>query len=422
MGHSGGSINVNLLLLSPAARELFQQAVAMSGAMGLNVFPLVKDRNEQNSRYIAYSVGCAKDNTTQFWNNATAVNNVLACLRNKSALELSSQQRLAEKAGIPKLQGVALDSGPNALFPSSYVELLENITEVPLVTGTVSKETLDSKFLIKDAVYVDQELLLWYCEQVFITRGYDYQNITIEVCAQEYNSSSRAINLADDITYYVTHYNLAKRMSQSKQPVYLYQFEYAGIGDAFVRPNTPQLVPEETPAHAQEMTYILGQHLGNFTKKDKKIQKIFSSFFANFAKYGNPSPVGVDWEEFDPARKNYFVIDFDEQLKMPGMKNGYHERAVRFWDEIIENMTGGVRIIESETEVPAEIKRPNNPVPIPSNSPPPISATEFEYTNGTNWKLLFWIGVGIIALLVIIYIITLCICGNQRQKYYETME
>uniref|UniRef100_A0A914D9H1 Carboxylesterase type B domain-containing protein n=1 Tax=Acrobeloides nanus TaxID=290746 RepID=A0A914D9H1_9BILA len=42
MGHSGGSINVHLLLLSPAARELFQQAVAMSGAMGLNVFPLVK--------------------------------------------------------------------------------------------------------------------------------------------------------------------------------------------------------------------------------------------------------------------------------------------------------------------------------------------------------------------------------------------
>lgn len=76
--------------------------------------------------------------------------------------------------------------------------------------------------------------------------------------------------------------------------------------------------------------------MGNFTKKDKKIQKIFSSFFANFAKYGNPSSDRLDWEEFDPARKNYFVIDFDEQLKMPGMKNGYHERAVRFWDEIIE--------------------------------------------------------------------------------------
>ena len=73
------------------------------------------DRNEQTSRYIAYSVGCAKENTTQFWNNATAVNNVLACLRNKSALELSSQQLLAEKAGITELQSVALDSGPNAV-------------------------------------------------------------------------------------------------------------------------------------------------------------------------------------------------------------------------------------------------------------------------------------------------------------------
>ena len=122
--------------------------------------------------------------------------------------------------------------------------------------------------MIKDAVYVDQGLLLWYCEQVFITRGYDYQNRTIEVCAQEYNSckkrsffqsyyeflASRAINLADDIQFYVTHYNLAKRMSQSKQPVYLYQFEYAGIGDAYVKgPNLPQPVEEESPAHSQDM-------------------------------------------------------------------------------------------------------------------------------------------------------------------------
>ena len=52
----------------------------------------------------------------------------------------------------------------------------------------------------------------------------------------------------------MTHYNLAKRISQSKQPVYLYQFEYAGIGDAYVTgPNKPQRVPEETPAHSQEM-------------------------------------------------------------------------------------------------------------------------------------------------------------------------
>ena len=83
-------------------------------------------------------------------------------------------------------------------------------------------------------------------------------------------------------------------------------------------------------------TYILGQHLGNFTEKDKKIQKIFSGFFADFAKYGNPSPINTEWDEFEPDKKNYFLIDFDEQLKMPGMKNGFHARAVRFWDEIIE--------------------------------------------------------------------------------------
>uniref|UniRef100_A0A914E741 Carboxylic ester hydrolase n=1 Tax=Acrobeloides nanus TaxID=290746 RepID=A0A914E741_9BILA len=183
MGHSGGGINVNLLLVSPLTRGLFHQAVIMSGIMGLNVFPLVQDRNEGASRYLAYALGCAR---------------------------------------------------------------------------TLNKESYDSKFLIKDAVYVDQELLLWYCEQIFITIGYNYTNETIDVCAKEYNSSSRAIDLADNIRYYVPHFNLAERIFQSQQPVYLYQFEYSGIGDAFVSgPNIPQYVPEEIPHHAQEMVLFI---------------------------------------------------------------------------------------------------------------------------------------------------------------------
>lgn len=60
--------------------------------------------------------------------------------------------------------------------------------------------------------------------------------------------------MADDISYYVPHFNLASKMYQTKAPVYLYQFEYAGIGNAYVRgPNLPQFLPDEMPAHAQEM-------------------------------------------------------------------------------------------------------------------------------------------------------------------------
>lgn len=53
--------------------------------------------------------------------------------------------------------------------------------------------------------------------------------------------------------------------------------------------------------------------------------------FANFIKTGDPSPTkGVKWQPTDD-RNNYFKIDFDEDMNMPGNVDGYHADAVKFW-------------------------------------------------------------------------------------------
>ena len=59
---------------------------------------------------------------------------------------------------------------------------------------------------------------------VVAKKNFDYN--TIYTVSIKKTLASRAIDLADDIGYYVPHFNLAERIFQSQQPVYLYQFEY----------------------------------------------------------------------------------------------------------------------------------------------------------------------------------------------------
>jgi len=75
----------------------------------------------------------------------------------------------------------------------------------------------------------------------------------------------------------------------------------------------------------------MGLGYNKFSEKDKKIQQIYSGMFADFIKSGDPSPpYNNKWEPTDD-RNNYFKINFDDNMNMPGNTNGYHANAVKFW-------------------------------------------------------------------------------------------
>jgi len=74
-----------------------------------------------------------------------------------------------------------------------------------------------------------------------------------------------------------------------------------------------------------------GLRKGAFTPKDVEIQRIYSGLFADFANYGDPSPLNQTWNKFDGDKNNYFLIDFNRDLKMPGNQLGFHQRGFNFW-------------------------------------------------------------------------------------------
>ena len=118
---------------------------------------------------------------------------------------------------------------------------------------------------------------------------------------------------------------------------YLYEYTYPFIGDAYIMgPNAPPLTVDESPHHAQELVYIVGQHVGNFTPKDYQIQFLFSQMIVDFINHGTPATEKRIWTEFDPKLGNYFDIDFpDPTLESPGLKNGYHQDAYMFWEGVV---------------------------------------------------------------------------------------
>ncbi|KAK0407268.1 hypothetical protein QR680_019111 [Steinernema hermaphroditum] len=431
MGHSSGSCAVDMLTYSNATKGLFSQLLIMSGP-ALS-YPLLADMNQNVTQELAIQLGCAK--SAADFETFSGVEATIACYRSKTARQIVDAQRILEEREGFFFAGPVRDSGPNAVFPFGIDEMRAQKQAVPMLGGTVSKEMLDSKYLLKPDGSVDPVFLEWYCRKVVRTRGYHDEEATTSACVQEYNNASRCIYLYDDLGFWVsTHMSINDVVSKGA-PGFLYEFTYDGIGNAFfLGPNIPQWTKEESPHHTQELVYIVGIHEGNFTAKDEIIRVKFSQLFADFINTGNPSSDENRWDPYDPVKNNYFEINFDENMTMPGMSDAYHQRAVDFWEVTMPKLAKGITPITSEVEffnpdreiarntIPAEAlenfkniipygnKKLTNPKDIPSDQ-------------STNWSFFFWIAVIVAVVLGVALVFTcaLFLYNRSKRRQYERL-
>uniref|UniRef100_A0AC34FMH0 Carboxylic ester hydrolase n=1 Tax=Panagrolaimus sp. ES5 TaxID=591445 RepID=A0AC34FMH0_9BILA len=410
MGHSGGAVIADYLAVSPYAQKLFDQVVIMSRSGG----NLVPDRNQRASRRMANKVGCTNmEQEDDGWEDQATVEDILQCLRNKSALELSAQQPLGEQNGM-FFNGPALDYGDYALLPSIYQVLDKQRRNIPVLTGTVSKEWLDSRDTVINALDVDQDKLRYWCTYT-VTR-FEKKNLKF--------SASKSIFLWDDVSMYVPQLEMTNSIAAQSDKVYLYQVEYDGIGNAyFAGEGLPQPQKEAYPGHSHELIYLIGQHLGNFTAKDHQIKFLYSQIFVDFINNGSPKTKTRKWEKYNSKDKNYFVIDFpDPTLESPGMKNDYHREAYEFWHKIVPKFAGIQYIPLSEKEAPIiinGIKGLEDPE-LQKLTTTLIPEVNSPYMRNVNWELMFWIAVGLAILLTIALCCTFVFARRKRETY-ETL-
>ena len=139
------------------------------------------DINVKESRSIAVTAGCASESQ---WDAGDSFEDIIKCLREKSATELISIQRKLETNG-ESFNGPNIDEADGVL-PGSIEELLRNRRPYGLMIGTVSREGRYTKFIVNKQGEINQPLLFATCVLLVEGRGFKRVRTIAEACADDY--------------------------------------------------------------------------------------------------------------------------------------------------------------------------------------------------------------------------------------------
>jgi para-nitrobenzyl esterase len=272
-GQSAGSASVLMLMTSPRAKGLFQRAIAESGT------PLLVD--PWMSRSEAEHLGA---------DFAASVNvKSIGELRRLPPADLMTPWRkflMSKGMGLMRLtvDGSVLDRSPSEVF-AKHREM-----RVPLLTGNNSREGLD--------VPSDTELL----GSLGKTFGASANRAKTIYAAAEADPvlGSATARYATDVSFRCPAVMIQRMHAQQGSPTFAYQFE------------------EPLPAHktmgsqhSDEVPFVFStlrmMIFGAPVPKElQTLSDTMSSYWANFAKSGNPNGAGLpDWPRFAPGVGQY---------------------------------------------------------------------------------------------------------------------
>lgn len=283
-GQSAGSMSVNCLVASPAAKGLFKKAIAESGASVVNS-PLrggiTLQMAEQDGTKTAQSLGAS----------------TLADLRKIPAEEL-----------LKKGQGLRSPIVDGYILPAPLSEIFKqnNENEVVLLTGWNEDEGLMFSPL-KNAVDFRKQVAQQYgADSSEVLKHYPSEN--------DQQAAASQLNLSRDMIFGVQNYAWANINSSKGRKTFVYRFtrkvpgtgEYAKYG-AF---------------HTGEVPYAYNNL--KFVNRpweavDNQLASAMSSYFANFIKSGDPNGDNLpQWPAYENTGNQIMLFgNIQEAKPMP---------------------------------------------------------------------------------------------------------
>ncbi|PAV92092.1 hypothetical protein WR25_15994, partial [Diploscapter pachys] len=321
MGHSSGGNLVDVLSLSPMSSPLFDKQILMSPPL---VAEPSKFANKEVIKIIMNKIGCAK--SINVFANTQRIFKMLRCARSKSWQKIRDVQ-VSTNTTLEDFYSLAMDG---ELITDTFYNRRKFQTPKPALVGNVAKETRHTKIAQDENGNPIEERVRDFCSKYTTLMGYRKTIPVDKACVEYYLRKYMPQEMTDDVLYY--RYSASIANANEPAGVYLYIFSYNLVGQASKYNNAPEV----SPGHAEDYTYISKTPNSSnviFTEKDRKIQWVYTGFFANFIRYGDPSKsTPYTWTKYSSSRMNYFDIYFDDNFTMPQMREDFHRSAHEFWN------------------------------------------------------------------------------------------
>lgn len=336
-GESAGGASVHLLMLSPMAKGLFHKAIIQSGC-ALNSWA----RGKKHSAYLLAEILGIESNDDRI---------ILEQLQKMSMEELyGAANKLVDTFYVGKVRPfgpiVERESSKSPFLSEEPISLIRSgrYHKVPLIMGYCSREGMlvYSTFNTTKGTYLlTEETIVPYSMNLRI--GSDRYNSTMNNIKNFYFNGRDPLETKDDIFRLYTDnfflldvYNSARYFSKTmNEPIYFYRFS---LDTALNFMKYLYSIEETGACHADDFAYLFKN---GFTPEDIEpgsleyvgIQKMIK-LWANFAKYGNPTPNDQDellsttWKPLEPQRFNYLEIGDVFEMKVNPEKSADRKSVV----------------------------------------------------------------------------------------------
>ncbi|MFD1144796.1 carboxylesterase/lipase family protein [Larkinella insperata] len=272
-GQSAGSMSVNCLVASPVAKNLFNKAIAESGASFARPYASLQQAEEAGLKTMQ-ALGAAS----------------LAELRTKPADEI-----------LQKAQGIRGPIIDGYVLPQSVAQLFAagKANPITLLTGWNEDEGMAFGPKKKADEY-RRQLEQQYGDQAQTLLKF-YPGTTDAEAAES------QVKLSRDLIFGAQNYTWANLQARQGRPVYVYRFtrklpatgEYAHYG-AF---HTGEV------AYAFDNLRFIDRQLRPLEPTDDKLARIISTYWANFIKTGDPNGPGLpSWPAYTTQRRQIAVL------------------------------------------------------------------------------------------------------------------
>jgi para-nitrobenzyl esterase len=288
-GESAGSFSVSALMASPLAQGLFQRAIGESGAFFgtvLNLKPL--PQSEEADAKFAESIGAHS----------------LADLRAKPAAELlAAAAKEHEIRFAPNIDGYFLPQSVREIYAGGKQ------SRVPLLAGWNHDEGGYGSIFGKDAPNAAN--FVAYAHKHFGDRADEF--VKLYPADSDEQAKRSAQDLAgDQFIAFSTWKWLEMQGATGNSTLYRYEFDDAPPAAANAEAGAD--AAPRGAYHSAEIEFVFGalaSHNLPWRPQDKALSDLMSTYWANFAKSGDPNGTGLPgWPAYN-SQGNYAVMHLD---------------------------------------------------------------------------------------------------------------